>query len=143
MSASDLPDCNVYSSSLQMARTLVTYMDDADAIRRRIAEDFNDPPAHATIAILRKQYLAKHNEPKEPDVYKAHEGYYPSDAAGRADAANVRFVEALERERALSAERAKAQGALDSPALRQPAIVDRAWERETEMAWRQNTEMGG
>jgi hypothetical protein len=50
------------------------------------------------------------------------------------------FLAALERERAISAEWAKAMGALDSPALRQPAIVDRAWDRETELAWRQNGE---
>jgi hypothetical protein len=138
--ASDLPDFGHHDST-HMARVLVQYMDNPDAIRARLREDFHNPPTVTTIRRYRTEYLAARAEPAEEIAHKAHEGYYPADVSKSAEAASKRFLERLERERAYSVVRAKTQGALDSPSLRQPAIVNRAWDRETEQAWLQNEEL--
>lgn len=140
--SADLPDSFSHSSSMAMARVLVSYMDNPQAIRRRILEDFERAPSITGIERMRRDYLAgPQKAPEKP--FKLHEGYYPAEAAERAQEATRRFVQALERERALSADRARAQGALDSPALRNPQVVDRAWDREMETAWLANGELGG
>jgi hypothetical protein len=138
--ASDLPDIEGYRSSTDMARVLSSYMDDADKIRARILEDFDRAPSSITIDRMRRDHLAS-LKPAPEAPHKPHEGYYPADVSESAAAASKRFIQALERERAISNEQAKAQGALDSPALRQPDIVNQAWDRETERAWLQNTEL--
>lgn len=137
--ASDLPDIG-FDSSVDMARVLVTYMDDAHAIRARLREDFHSPPTLTTICRYRREYLSSLERPSEAP-HKVHEGYYPAQVSRNAEEANKRFVQALEAERTLSIERAKLEGALDSPSLRNPQIVDRAWDRETEQAWLRNTEL--
>lgn len=136
--AGDLPETG-WTSSTEMARVLATYIDDPQVIRSRVLEDFDRAPAHITIKRMRAEHLA--GPKRTPDApFKPHEGHYPEEATENAKAASNRFLAALERERAISVEWAKAQGALDSPALRQPAIVDRAWERETQRAWLENGE---
>jgi hypothetical protein len=135
-----MSDCQGYSSSMEMARVLASYIDDPEVIRTRILEDFDRAPAHVTIERMRAKHLAGPQRAPEAPL-KPHEGYYPADVSERAASISTRFLAALERERAISAEWAKAMGALDSPALRQQSIVDRAWERETELAWRRNDEV--
>jgi hypothetical protein len=137
--ASDLPETG-FDKSTDMAKVLVTYMDDAHAIRARLREDFHCPPTLSTIRRYRNEHLAGlERAPEAP--HKAHEGYYPDEVSRNAEERNKRFVEALERERALSVEQAKREGALDSPSLRHPEIVDQAWDRETEQAWLENGEL--
>src|SRR5688572_24897498 len=134
--ASDLPDAR-HEDGAAMARVLVTYIDDPQHIRTLIHREFGNGSALSltTIERLRATHLRSlHKAPDEP--FKAHEGYYPADVAKGAEDTNKRFVLALERERALSVERAKREGALDSPALRHPAIVNCAWDREVEAAFR-------
>ena len=123
-----------------MARVLVTYIDDPERIRTLVHNEFGNGSmlSLTTIEDLRAAHLRK---PPPEAPHKAHDGYYPADASKGAEARNRRFVQALEAERALSVERAKREGALDSPSLRQPAIVDQAWDRETEAAWLRNTEL--
>lgn len=138
--ASDIPDSG-HTDSTHMARVLVQYMDSPDAIRARLREDFHNPPTVTTIRRYRNEYLAGlERAPEAP--HKAHEGYYPAEVSRNAEDSNRRFLEALELERALSADRAKAQGALDSPSLRRPEFVNRAWNREIESAWLENSELG-
>jgi uncharacterized protein (DUF427 family) len=98
--ASDIPDA--HESPIAMAKVLVTYMDDADAIRRVIAYSFDHAPAHYTIRKLRAEHLSASVRPAEAP-YKAHEGYYPIEVSKRAADANKRFVIALQRERDYSA----------------------------------------
>lgn len=137
--ASDLPETR-HESGHAMARVLATYIDDPERIQTLVHREFGSGGklSLTTIEALRAAHLRK---PAPDAPHKPHDGYYPADASERAATLSRRFVEALERERALSVERAKAQGALDSPSLRQPAIVDQAWDRETEAAWLQNTEL--
>lgn len=129
--ASDLPEAR-HADGLAMAKALVTYMDDPRAVQLAVRSEF-DCTARGislhTIRQLRKAHLEGQLEPDE-EPHKLHEGYYPEQAARKLEDANRRFLAALERERALSVEVARSMGALDSPSLRQPAIVNRAWERE-------------
>lgn len=138
--ASDIPDAG-YSESIVMARALVTYMADENAIYQAIRAEFPRGVGIGTIRDLRAEHLAGLKRPPEAP-HKAHDGYYPHEVSRNAEDRNRRFVEALERERALSVERAKAEGALDSPSLRKPEIVNKAWDREIESAWLDNTELG-
>lgn len=137
--ASDLPETG-FEKSADMARVLVTYIDCPHAVLERLREDFCKPPTLGTIRRYRNEYLAGLKRPEEAP-HKPHEGYYPAEVSRNAEEASKRLLAALERERALSINRAKREGALDSPALRHPAIVDRAWDRETEQAWLDNGEL--
>lgn len=137
MSAGDLPGFRA-ESSLAMAKTLVTYMDDEDAIWSAIKCEFHSPPARRTIRKLRAEHLASLE--REPEDHRPCDAYQPWKQRDILEATTTEFLWRLDRERSISAAWAKAQGALDSPSLRQPAIVDRAWERETETAWRENGE---
>lgn len=127
--SADLPDCSAYDSSMAMARVLVSYMDNADAVRSRILEDFDKSPAVVTIERLRREYLAAPTQPEE-EPFKPYEGYYPAEVAEAAAEASVEFLRRLERERALSVELARSQGALHSPLLVNPSLVDKALEKE-------------
>jgi hypothetical protein len=91
--SSDLPETG-FTSSIEMARVLSTYMDDANAIRSRILEDFDRAPAHRTIEYMR----AEHLRPKavEPP-FKPHEGYYPDEVSNDAAAASKLFLYRLRR----------------------------------------------
>lgn len=101
MSASDLPEAR-HATSHEMARVLVTYMKDAKAVRRAIKGEFKLAPTLSTINAMRRAYLANRNKaPERP--FKLHEGYYPAEAADRARAASLRFLAALQAERAASA----------------------------------------
>lgn len=140
--AGDLPDMR-HEDGLAMAKVLVTYLDDPRAVQIAVRTEFDCTArgiSLTTIRQLRKAHLESLLKP-EDEPHKAHEGYYPREAAARLEDTNKRFVEALERERAISAEWSKAMGALDSPALRKPEIVNRAWDREIEAAWAQNGEL--
>jgi hypothetical protein len=139
--ASDIPDAVGYRSSVDMARTLVTYLTDDKVIAQAVRGEFPRGIGIGTIRELRAEHLA--GLKRAPDApHKPHDGYYPHEVGDRAARTSKLFVQALERERAASVERAKAQGALHSPALRKPEIVDQAWDREIEAAWRANTELG-
>ena len=140
MSASDLPDIGHHDAT-HMAKVLVQYMDSAQAIRDRLSEDYHNPPTISTIRRLRKEHLESLLKPAEAP-HKPHEGYYPAEHSERMAERSKRFVAALERERALSADVARSMGALDSPSLRQPAIVDQAWEREIAAARKLHGESG-
>lgn len=140
--AGDLPDMR-HEDGLAMAKVLVTYLDDPRAVQIAVRTEFDCTArgiSLTTIRQLRKAHLESLLKPEE-EPHKVHEGYYPAAAAARLEDANKRFIAALEHERALSADRAKAQGALHSPALRKPEIVNRAWDREIEAAWAQNGDL--
>lgn len=133
--AADIP--NYWSSPAAMARALATYLDDPNVIRRAVLDSFPSAPELHTI----RQYRAEHLAPPKPDKpFKAYEGYYPDDVSHGLRETNARFLHALERERAISVAWAMSNGALRSPALTNPKLVDRAWETETEQALRRNTE---
>lgn len=139
--SSDLPEAR-FRTGYQMASVLVTYLDDPQRVREAIRDEFPEgcKLGLSEIRAMRKAHLE--SLIRTPETHKPHEGYYPADVFERAIVANKRFVEALERERALSVERAKRQGALHSPSLRKPEIVNQAWDREIEAARRANTEFG-
>lgn len=118
---------------MAMARVLVSYMDNADAVRSRILENFDKSPAVVTIERLRREYLAAPTQPEEAH-FKAHEGYYPAEASEAAARASAIFLHRLERERALSVEVARSQGALHSDLLTSQKLVNNALEREVEKA---------
>lgn len=135
MTASDLPDMR-HEDGLAMAKALVTYMDDERAVQIAVRSEFDCTArgiSLTTIRRLRKAHLESLLKPAD-EPHKLHEGHDPAKAAQRLEDANKRFVQALERERAISVEAARSMGALDSPSLRQPAIVDQAWEREINAA---------
>lgn len=129
--AADLPDMR-HESSMAMAKSLVTYMDDPVAIRRAIVAEFdNKATGLGTIKRLRAEHLKP--KPEEPP-FRPHEGYYPAEAAENARAASAEFLARIERERARSVELARAQGALHSPLLKSQYLVDSALEREVAKA---------
>lgn len=97
MSASDIPEAG-HSSSEAMARVLVTYMADPVAVQRAVKMQFARPPCVRTIEAYRAEHLARLNRAPEPP-HKLHEGHNPAAAAERLDAANARFLAALEAER--------------------------------------------
>lgn len=135
--SSDLPDMRP-ESSMTMARALVVYMDDPKAVQSRIREEFDLGPSLTTIRKLRAAHLA--SLAREPEDHRPCDAYQPWKQRDILEATTTEFLRRLDRERNISAAWAKAQGALDSPSLRCPAIVDRAWDRETEAAWRENGE---
>lgn len=138
--ASDLPPIEGYRGSVEMARALVTYLADDKVIEQAVRAEFAHGIGIGTIRELRAEHVKRQQQPAEAP-HKPHDGYYPADVSDRAARISKLFLTALEAERALSVERAKQQGALHSPALRKPEIVDQAWDRETEAAWLQNTEL--
>ena len=98
--ASDLPE-HGHTSSLAMAKVLVTYMTDDRAIYRAIKSEFRYGLALGTIRAIRADHQRKlRRDPEEP--FKLHEGYWPADASERAAATSARFLEALKREELLS-----------------------------------------
>lgn len=96
--AADLPDMG-YTSSVDMAKVLVTYLSDADAIRRAILLEFSQAPAHHTITKMRKEHLA--SRCVVTPAFRPFDGYYPDEARDRALQASRLFVAAIERERSL------------------------------------------
>lgn len=96
--ASDLPEAG-HSSSLAMAKVLVTYMDCPEAIHRAIKLDFDRPPAVHTIRDLRADYLRQRDRVRQP-AFKPHDGYHPDQASRAAEEASRRFLAALRREAA-------------------------------------------
>lgn len=121
MSASDLPDIR-HRSSLEMARVLVTYLNDVEAIRRAIRLEFDQVPCEKTILDLRAEYLVSIQQ-RDEEAYKPFYGYYPDEERARAERASKRFLAALELERQNSA-------ALRSTFLSRPALVNDQWDRE-------------
>jgi hypothetical protein len=141
--AADLPEMR-HPDGLSMAKALVTYMTDERAIQLAVRSEFDCTQrgiSLTTIRQLRKAHLESLLKPAERP-HKPHEGHDPAAAARKLEDANKRFLEALERERAISADLSRSMGALDSPALRRPDIVNRAWEREIEAARALNGEFG-
>jgi hypothetical protein len=133
--ASDLPETG-YRESMEMVRALVTYIADDVVIERAVREEFSRGVGLGTIRKERADHLKRcARAPEEP--HKPHEGYYPGDASERLALTNKRFLAALEREREISCRWAISCGILDSPALRDPALVDKAWEREIAAAKRE------
>jgi hypothetical protein len=133
--ASDLPEPR-YRDGKEMAKVLVTYMDDPRAVQLAVKSEYDSTGrgiSLTTIRKLRKEHLESLLRPAE-EPHKLHEGHDPLAASRRLEDANRRFLAALERERAISADMARAMGALDSPSLRRPEIVNAAWEREINAA---------
>jgi hypothetical protein len=128
--ASDLPPTG-HATSLAMAKVLVTYMDDPDAVRDAIRYHFDQPPDRRTIKLLRAEHLKPRPKAPAPLPRDAHR---PWEEAAKAEETTKEFLFRLERERDYSVELARAQGALHSPLLTNQTLVDKALEREVDKA---------
>jgi hypothetical protein len=131
VSASDLPDMRP-DSGLAMAKVLVQTMHCDRAVAQRIKEDFDLAPCEQTIKAIRADYQNRRNRKPEPS--RPCDAYRPWIAEAKAEEATAEFLYRLERERAYSAELARAKGALHSPLLTSQSLVDKALEREVEKA---------
>lgn len=126
MSAADVPDSDQHAGYMQMARVLVTYLDDPTVIRQAIRREFRSAPTEATIRSLRAKHLERLERPSEAPL-KPHDGYYPGDASDALTKTNLLFLAALKVERDLSEQRALTN--LRSSYLTQPDLVNRKWEK--------------
>jgi hypothetical protein len=137
--SSDLP--TALPTGRPLARSYAAYMDDPQRISAEVRIAGAKAPSIAEIkGYVRDRKMKPYRIPEPP--FGAHEAHdYARQTADMAPRSRL-FVALLERERAMSAEWAKAQGALRSTALAQPEHVNRAWDRETERAWLANEELG-
>lgn len=92
MIAGDIPQA--HRSPEAMARCLVTYIDDPRKVRVEVWASFGNAPCVTTIRRMRERHL-RGRAPKSREVFKAHEGYRPTDASDAAFAASERFLERL------------------------------------------------
>lgn len=131
MTASDIPEMPV-RSALAFARALVQVIACDRAVQARIREDFTcHIPDLQAIRDIRAR-VAREKARKPRDI--GEKGIDPRDSWEALGAVSKRFVQALERERALSADLARYKGALDSPYLTSPELVARSYEREVKNA---------
>lgn len=93
MPAGDLPEQG-HAGGLAMARKLVTYMDDARAVRQAIASEFDRVPTHRTIRELRERHIASlRREPVQS--FKIEAGYCAAQESRRLDEPNRIFLARL------------------------------------------------
>ncbi len=117
--SADLPDSDHHRGYMEMARSLVTYLDDPAVIRQAIKREFSQAPTERTIELLRAEHLASLEKPMEAP-HKPHEGYYPTQASKAAERASMAFLARLEAERVVSRASRKSLATIQD-------FVDKRW----------------
>ena len=90
MSASDVPAS--FDSSIEMAKSLCTYINDPAEVRRRVLMEFSTCPGHKFIKEMRRKHLSV----VDYGAYSHVPDWTPEKDM---EAANLRFLNALRRER--------------------------------------------
>lgn len=99
--ASDIPPGSPYQYGSDMAKKLVTYLDDPERVRRAVLDEFATAPTIDSIKFMRREYLRKkaRREVQKREVVPYSEGYYPLKSEDEMALISAEFVRLLDAER--------------------------------------------